>query len=484
MNLLYKSIAGASMAFGMTVSACAQQAERPNLVLFIADDCSHYDLGCYGNADSRTPNIDRFATQGMKFTCAYQAAPMSSPTRHCLYTGLWPVRSGAYPNHTRADKGTRSVVHQLHPLGYRVALIGKSHVAPASVFPWDVYAPSKEGDIDFDAVRRFISSCEKDGVPYCLLVASNQPHTPWNKGDASQFDEQKLTLPPMYVDIPQTRLAFARYLAEINFMDKEFGTLLRILDEKKQADKSVVVYLSEQGNSLPFAKWTCYDAGVHSACIVRWPGIVRTGSVSDAIVEYVDVVPTFVDIAGGKPASPMDGKSFKEVLTGEKTAHKQYTFSLQTTRGIYAGSPYYGIRSVADEQYRYIVNLTPEATFKNTETNSALFKEWKRLAATNEHAKCVTEKYQHRPGIELYDVKADPYCMNNLAADEAYADVIARMDKELKAWMAYCGDKGQKTEMQALEHQAHSKADKTAAKAQKGKAVAKDKKKSKNQSKK
>lgn len=482
MSLIQRTIAGTSVLLGMTAAACAQQAERPNLVLFIADDCSYYDLGCYGSPDSRTPNIDRFASQGMRFTRAYQAAPMSSPTRHCLYTGLWPVCSGAYPNHTRANRGTRSVVHQLHPQGYRVALVGKSHVAPDSVFPWDVYAPSQRGEIDFDAVRRFISDCEKDSVPYCLLVATNQPHTPWDKGDASQFDADKLTIPPMYVDIPQTREAFIRYLAEINYMDGEFGTLLGILDEKGQADKSVVVYLSEQGNSLPFAKWTCYDAGVHSACIVRWPGVVQAGSVSDAIVEYLDIVPTFVDIAGGKPMSAMDGESFKEVLTGRATSHKEYTFALQTTRGINAGAPYYGIRSVSDGHYRYIVNLTPEATFKNVVTsNSPLFKEWQRLAATDEHAKWVTERYQHRPATELYDVTADPYCMNNLAGDKAYADIVARLDKELRAWMARCGDEGQPTEMQALKHLARKqKADKAGRKNQKGNA-AQAKKKNKKQ---
>ena len=210
--------------------------------------------------------------------------------------------------------------------------------------------------------------------------------------------------------------------------------------------------MSEQGNSLPFAKWTCYDAGVHSACIVRWPGVVKPGSVSDALVEYVDIVPTFVDIAGGKPQAKVDGESFKPVLTGKKKAHKKYSFSLQTTRGINAGSPYYGIRSVYDGRYRYIVNLTPEATFQNVETKSPLFKEWKSLAETDAHAKAMTTKYQHRPAIELYDVKNDPYCMKNLAEDAKQASTISRLDKELKRWMKDCGDEGQPTEMRAFEH--------------------------------
>lgn len=426
---------------------------KPNLVLFIADDCSFYDLGCYGSVDSRTPNIDGFAEEGMKFTRAYQAVPMSSPTRHNLYTGLWPVRSGAYPNHTYADDGTLSIVHHLHPSGYKVALIGKSHIAPDTVFPFDEYVPlDKKGELQFDAIRNFISSCEASGSPYCLLVASNQPHTPWNKGDASQFDAGSLTLPPMYVDIPETREAFTRYLAEINFMDNEFGTLLSILKEKKQEDKSVVVYLSEQGNSLPFAKWTCYDAGVHSACIVRWPGKIHPGTVSDALVEYVDVVPTFVDIAGGQLAAQVDGRSFKDVLLGKTPEHKKYTFSMQTTRGIIKGSEYYGIRSVSDGRYRYIVNLTPEASFQNTETATLLFRKWEELGQTDSHAREVTWKYRHRPAVELYDVQSDPYCMVNLADDDAYRDKIAELDRELKKWMEYCGDKGQETEMEALKH--------------------------------
>lgn len=168
-----------ALAAGCTASMYAQQTEKPNLVLFIADDCSFYDLGCYGSPDSKTPNIDRFATQGIRLTKTYQAVPMSSPTRHNLYTGVWPVRSGAFPNHTRANEGTLSVVQQLHPQGYKVALVGKSHVAPDSVFPFDLYAPTLQGgDIDFDAIRKFISECKDKHEPYCLLVASRQPHTP------------------------------------------------------------------------------------------------------------------------------------------------------------------------------------------------------------------------------------------------------------------------------------------------------------------
>lgn len=229
--------------------------EKPNLVLFMADDCSYYDLGCFGSADSKTPNIDKFATQGISFTKGYQSAPMSSPTRHNLLTELWPVKTGAYPNHTMANEGTLSIVQHLKPAGYQVALIGKSHVQPQSVFAWDFEEPlTKSNDINFAAVDSFITACTQKHQPFCLFVMSNQPHTPWNKGNPAMFNPEGIKLPPYYVDIPETRKEFCQYLAEINFMDGEFGTLLGILDKHKISDKSVVVYLSEQGNSLPFAK--------------------------------------------------------------------------------------------------------------------------------------------------------------------------------------------------------------------------------------
>ncbi len=430
------------------------QKGKPNLVLFMADDCSYYDLACYGSVDSKTPNIDNFATQGIRFTKAYQAAPMCSPTRHNLYTGLWPVKTGAYPNHTFAKDYTLSIIHHLKPAGYQVALIGKLHVQPESVFPWDLYSPlTKSNDINFAEVDSFMNVCTSNHQPFCLFVTSNQPHTPWNKGNPSLFNPERIALPPFYVDVPETRTNFCKYLAEINYMDKEFGTLLGKLEDHKLNDKTVVVYLSEQGNSLPFAKWTCYEAGVHSACLVRWPGVIQPGSTSEAIVEYVDILPTFLEIAGTKALTPLDGKSFVPVLTGKEKAHKQYTFSIQTTRGIYSGSEYYGIRSVADRKYRYVLNLSPEATFQNTEVLAPLFKKWQQKALTDSLARWITNKYQHRPAIELYDLEKDKYCMHDLAGNAAYKPVVERLDRALKAWMASCDDEGQATEMKALDHQ-------------------------------
>jgi uncharacterized sulfatase len=440
------------MAGAITTLSAWGSSPKPNLVLFLADDCSYFDIGVYGSKDSGTPNINRFAAEGIRFTRGYQAAPMCSPTRHNLYTGIWPVITGAYPNHTTAYEGTKSIVHHLKPAGYRVALIGKTHVLPQSTFPFE-YIPTMEGqEINFAPIDTFITSCARSNTPYCMFVATNQPHEPWNKGDASLFNPGKIALPPFYVDTETTRNEFCKYLAEVNYMDDEFGRMLRKIDQHKQQDNTVVVYLSEQGNSLPFAKWTCYDVGVRSAFIVRWPGKIVPGTVSGAIVEYCDIVPTFTAIAGLKPVCKVSGRSILPLLLQQKKEGKKYTYSLQTTKGIVAGSEYFGIRSVADRKYRYIINLTPEMTFKNLTTSDPLFQEWLKVAETDEKAKELTWKYQHRPAVELYNLENDRYCLTNLAQDRVYKKVIAGMDKALRGWMKECGDKGQETELDAWKH--------------------------------
>ena len=213
-----------------------------------------------------------------------------------------------------------------------------------------------------------------------------------------------------------------------------------------------MIVLSEQGNSFPFAKWTCYDAGLQSACIVRWPGKVRPGSVSEALVEYVDVVPTFLEAAGIERPEILDGRSFLPVLTGKASTHKTHVFGLQTTRGIISGSDYYGIRTVRDKRYRYIRNLTPDAAFQNLAMRDSTFKTWEKMAAAgDEQAQQLVRDYRHRPAEELYDCVADPWNRINLAADPSLVEVRDELREKLAAWMKQQGDEGQATEMKALE---------------------------------
>ncbi len=425
-------------------------AEKPNFVFMIADDCTFRDIGCYGG-QAYTPHIDRLAQQGMRFTRCFQAAPMCSPTRHNIYTGIYPVKSGAYPNHTRVYPGTKSIVHYLKALGYRVAQSGKTHVGPRTVFKWEKIPGNKNPD--FEKVDAFLADCSKKNDPFCLLLCSNEPHSPWNKGDPSRYPQEKIKLPPYFVDTPETRESMSRYLAEITYFDGQVGSALGLLDKYKLAGNTLVVVVSEQGSSFPFAKWTCYDNGLQSACIARWPVRIKPGTVNPAMIEYVDILPTFIEAAGGTVDSSLDGKSLLKVFAG-KTEHKQFVYGEMTTRGIINGSPHYGIRSVRSEKFKYIWNFTPEIEFQNACTRSREFRSWEGKAqAGKKQATQLVQRYKNRPGVELYDVVNDPYELRNLADQEKYSEVKAKLRSRLETWMKSCNDKGQETELRAFERQ-------------------------------
>ena len=428
--------------------ASESNSAPPNLLLIIADDCTYRDLEVYGG-QAKSPHLKKLAGEGMKFTHCFQAAPMCSPTRHCLYTGLYPVKSGAYPNHTMAHDWVKSIAHYLQDAGYTTHLSGKTHINPKSVFPFQY---SGNNNPDPQAFAAVLESSSATNRPFLFIAASNEPHTPWNKGDASQYPPASLKLPPVLVDSPDTREGFSRYLAEVTYFDSQVGELVDLLDQSQHRDNTLVIVLSEQGNSFPFAKWTCYDAGLQSGCIARWPGKVKAGAVSDALIEYVDVVPTFLEAANIERPDILDGRSFIPVLTGAATTHKTHVFGLQTTRGIINGSEYYGIRSVRSARYRYIRNLTSEATFQNAATKDPTFATWKKMAdAGDAHAQRLVHDYQHRPAEELYDCQTDPWNRTNLASDPQFAEPLAALRRELDGWMKTQGDEGQATEMKALE---------------------------------
>lgn len=424
--------------------------DHPNIVFINADDLTYTDLSVYGG-QAHTPNFERIAGEGMKFSHCFQAAPMCSPTRHNLYTGIYPVKSGAYPNHTFAKEGTKSIVHHLKPLGYRVALSGKTHIAPKEVFPFE-YSGRKNPDME--AIESLFVESKEAGTPFCLFACSNEPHTPWDLGDPGRYPPEKIKLPPYLVDTPETREAMSKYLAEITYYDDQVGQILDLLDKHDLRENTIVMVSSEQGNSMPFAKWTLYDNGLQTALIARWPGKIVPGSETAAMVEYVDVVPTLLDAVGAGAVGELDGESFLPVLLGEKSEHKDVVYGIMTTRGIINGSDSYGIRSVRNRTHRLIVNLTPGTKFTNACTKSPEFLSWVEKAAQgNKKAARLVEKYHHRPGEELYDVSGNWHNFQNLGEDPAHREIRNTLRAKLDEWMKEQGDLGQKTELAAYDHQ-------------------------------
>ena len=393
-----RSIVAILVLVAVVVTAVAEAAnasDKLNFLFIIADDCTFRDIGCYGG-QAHTPNIDRLAGEGMRFTHCFQTAPMCSPTRHNIYTGQYPIKTGAYPNHTETFSNIKNITHFLKPLGYRVALSGKTHIGPRNLFTFEYSGQGNNPDIE--AVDELFAECAKSETPFCLFACSNEPHSPWNKGDASKYPPAEVKLPAYLPDTPAIRDGFSRYLAEITYYDSQVGQLLHSLQANGLADNTLVMVVSEQGNSMPFAKWTCYDSGLQSAMIVRWPGQVPPGSVTRAMVEYVDVTPTFVDLAGGKLEKDLDGRSMVDVLLGKTNEHKQFVYGEMTTRGIINGNDCYPIRSVRSRTHKLILNLSHDQVFTNACTKSPEFLSMVVAAdAGDEAARRAVERYQRRP---------------------------------------------------------------------------------------
>ena len=419
----------------------------PNILIVIADDLNKDSVGVYGNKDVKTPNIDRLASQGMRFNMAYTSTAMCAPTRQQMYTGLYPVRSGAYPNHSKVKPGTKSLVHYLKALGYRVGLSGKRHFGPPSSFPFEQVS----WKVDAKAIREFVARDEKQ--PFCLLVTSNSPHVPWSAGDASQYDPGKLTIPPYWVDTPEMRESLTRYYAEITDLDREVGECMKILRETKQEDNTAMIFTTEQGAQYPGCKWTCYENGLNVGFIVRWPGQVKPGSVSDAMIHYVDVAPTLVEMAGGEAIKGLDGRTFLGVLRGKTKRHNSATYGVHTQMNAIGSPPTgYAVRSIRAGKWKYIMNLNHKVTFKNALTQNDkenYWASWVRTAKTDPKAARLVKRYLNRPAEQLYDLSKDPHELNNLAGREKQAKVKARLKQQLQDWMTSQGDLGQATEMAA-----------------------------------
>ena len=455
-------LAAIAIAAGASVASAADKFSRPNVLLIVADDLCWRDLGCTGNPDVKTPHIDSLARDGLRLNGIYTASPMCSPARHALYTGLYPVRSGAYPNHTKVDAGTRSVFHYLKVQGYDVALHGKEHIRPKSSFPYRYLGNEPAGGVK-KAVDFITDHPGKE--PWLLVAASNEPHSPWTLGP--KFDPETITMPSYLHDNPVTRQLRADYYGEICDLDRQVGELLTALKKSGQLDNTLVLFLSEQGSSFPYGgKWSLYDNGIRVAAFARWPGTIQPGTSCPALMQYVDIAPTLVKLAGGDLTAidtgcqdadgrtGFDGRDFSGVLFGNTDTMREYVFAQHTTVGVNGYKQPYPVRAVRDARYKLIRNLAPENRFEIAGIHKGEpLDSWKADAKSDEKLADRIEWLYQRPAEELYDIDADEFESNNLANDPKYADVRARLARELDGWMRQQGDKGLKTEMNAPSRQ-------------------------------
>ncbi len=303
----------------MAMPSRANETTRPDIVVYLADDLSAGDLPIYGGSNIETPSIDRLAREGTTFESAFVASPSCAPSRAALLTGLMPARNGAEENHTYPRDGILRLPRILNQLGYHTAAFGKvAHGKSAGEFGFETINLQPEILQIRKNIQRFLRQ-RSDDRPLALFVGTSNPHVPWPSH--STVDPNTMTLPPNLIDTPRTRVQRSRYLQEVKDFDAYLGEL-RSLTRKQLSENTVFVFSSDHGAQFPFGKWTLYDEGIHVPLVISWPGNTKPGSRTPAMVSWVDLLPTLIDIAGGEIPNGIDGRSFAAVLRGESQSHR------------------------------------------------------------------------------------------------------------------------------------------------------------------
>ncbi|MEM1183768.1 MAG: sulfatase-like hydrolase/transferase [Planctomycetota bacterium] len=433
----------------LALMAGIAKATPPHIVFFIADDLGVRDSSVYDRTDVRTPNMRRLAANGMTFHRAYVASPSCAPSRAAMLTGMMPVRNGAEANHTHPRAEISTLPTYMRRLGYTVASIGKVfHGGPGQArrYGFDYEDTDRwrvENELTYaDRVERFLDTRE-DADPVCLLVGTKSPHMPWPEADS--YGTNELVPPPTHVDTPETREGRAQYYEDVTRADHELGAVYDAVT-RRLGENVLFVFSSDHGPQWPFAKWTLYEEGVRVPLIVAWPGRVAPDSRTDAMVSWVDLLPTFIEAAGGISPESIDGRSFVPVLEGLSDTHRDRVFTTHTGDGRMNSYP---TRAVREGDWKYIRNLHPEALFTThfdrsqaAVNNVGIWESWVEAANTDEHARARVEAYHRRPAEELYDLSSDPLEQNNLAGQSAHSDRLLQMRGVVGAHMRANGDTG------------------------------------------
>ncbi len=438
-----------SSFFQLDAFAKGEVKKQPNILIIMADDCTYTDLPVYGGTNLKLPNIENLANNGVVFNKAFLSMSMCVPCRAELHTGRYPMSNGVCWNHVNARSDIKGTGQYLKPLGYRVGLAGKLHLNPLPIYQFEMVegvernCTSPTADFNSSEIESFIKRDKSQ--PFFLTVAFTMPHCPWTVGDPSHFDPKTVKLPEHIADTKESRVEFCKYLAEIEELDNQMGKVLDVLEKSGEAENTVILFTSEQGAQWPGCKWTNWNTGVHTGFIVKWPNVVPAGKRTDAMIQYCDVLPTILEIAGDQSVKKeFDGHSFLPVLKGKTDKHRDYAYFMHNN---IPEGPAYPIRAISDGTFNYIRNLQPEKLYILKwimgQTNSERYwPSWMFESTNNEHTNFLVNRYLHRPAEELYNSVTDPGNMHNLIADEKLAATKQRLSAALDSWIKEQKDPG------------------------------------------
>lgn len=430
--------------------------DLPNFIVILADDLAWDDIGAFGNTKVHTPNLDQLASQGMCFDQAFLTSSSCSPSRASILTGRYPHQTGAEQLHWPIPESQKIFPERLKLAGYFVAAAGKWHLGEAmrehfsmvrevdtSGFQLpanpgaganDKFAESSTGD-DRSGCTEWVNLLrERDPQkPFFLWLAAVDPHRPYEDRISTQpHPPEDVLLPPYHPDTDLVRRDYARYYDEIRRLDRFVGLVLNELELQKAADNTMVIFLSDNGRPFPRDKTSLYDSGIRTPLIIRWPSTIKPASRCHQLVSAIDLAPTILALAGFPAGPSYVGKSFTSLLEGKDTAIRDAVFAEKNWHDYEDRS-----RAVRDKRFKYIVNhyadlpATPPADAARSDT----FKEMQRLRAAGTLPEVQSSCFlAPRPREELYDLKADPHELRNIAGLPAHEDTLARLRAEYRQW--------------------------------------------------
>jgi N-sulfoglucosamine sulfohydrolase len=443
--------------------------EARNVVLFVTDDQS-LDAGCYGNPIIQTPRLDRLAADATRMTQAFCTTASCSASRSVILSGLFNHRTAQYGHahtyhHFRTYDRIKTLPVRLRELGYRTARVGKFHVAPDAVYPFDT-VPGEDGTKPVPRSARspveMANSCREfvaaeSQKPFFLYFCTSDPHR--GGGTAKElphgpdrfgnkpagenypgitpvhYSPDEVLVPSFLPDTPACRAELAQYYQSVSRVDQGVGRLIDILKEAGHWDDTMFIFMSDHGIAMPGAKTTLYEPGMRSPCIVRNPRLQRRGIVSDAMVSWVDVTPTILDFAGASPATlkDLDGRSFLGVLGTASAANWDEVYASHTFHEI---TMYYPMRVVRGRRFKLIWNIAYGLPYPFASDLWAA-PTWQTTYAKGPDAlfgKRTVRDYIHRAQFELYDLEKDPDEVRNLAADPEFSVILSNLKKRMHAF--------------------------------------------------
>ncbi len=406
---------------------------RPNVIVFVGDDLGWRDLGAYGNGSIRTPNIDRLAQSGLRVKYAFGTSPQCSPSRISMLTGQYAHATGTEDLHTPLPEAERMVPSYLEAAGYLTGHMAKTHYGPNAEKQFQWYSR-----IVADSFPAFLESA--GNRLFFLWVGFHEPHRPY-LGTAPKHSPAGVIVPPYLADTPESRADLALYYDAIARMDAEIGRILAELDRRKLRDKTLVVFLSDNGAPFPREKGTLYDAGTRTPLILSWPSVIGAGSVYDrGLVSTVGLAPTILELAGLPVPPTMQGRSFRAMLSDpDAFAGQHHVFSernwhdcdehqraIRTTR----------FKLIRTDAYTELP-LCTAADIGGSPSFQALRARAKagRLTAAQQR---LFEAPRAR--LELYDLAADPWELRNVADDPRFAKEVRELAGVLDSWIQESDD--------------------------------------------